>query len=88
MAQFAVAEADLSGPVEHETDRARFLGRGNSVDCADALSGRRPLANSSGTVLDPVFALRYKLRLYPGRAAQLVFWTIAASIVSTSASIA
>jgi cyclic beta-1,2-glucan synthetase len=64
------------GGCQYETDRARFLGRGNPVHRAAALD--RPLSNSVGRVLDPVFSLRRKVRLQPGRTAHLDFTTVVA----------
>jgi cyclic beta-1,2-glucan synthetase len=76
--QFAVFDADLTGTFEYETDRAKFLGRGHGIESADALVGQGSLSGTVGTVLDPVFALRHRVRLYPGRSAQLSFWTVVA----------
>ena len=41
---------------EVETDRARFLGRGRGIRRPIAVIDGRPLSNTVGTVLDPVFA--------------------------------
>src|SRR6185503_10990296 len=41
------------GPVEWETDRARFLGRGRGLEDPQAVDGR-PLSGTTGAVLDPV----------------------------------
>ena len=63
---------------EFETDRARFLGRGLGVRTpASAIDGRL-LSRSTGAVLDPVFALRRRVRLEPGAAARIDFWTLVA----------
>ncbi|MEM5619069.1 hypothetical protein AAHB60_20240 [Pseudomonas aeruginosa] len=52
-AHFAVVEGSLTAPVEYESDRARFLGRGRTL--RDVLADlRQPLSGSAGTVLDPV----------------------------------
>src|SRR5690606_27620137 len=39
----------------------------------------RPLSNTVGTVLDPVFALRHRIRIAPGAIAHVNFWTAVAS---------
>jgi len=77
-AQHAVIEGEVVGTVEIETDRARFLGRGREVRDAIAMSDGRRLSNTVGTVLDPIFALRYRLRVPAGAAARIAFWTAAA----------
>jgi cyclic beta-1,2-glucan synthetase len=67
---------ELVGGAQFETDRARFLGRGNQVHRAAAVD--RPLSNSVGRVLDPVFSLRRKVRIRPGATAHLDFTTVVA----------
>jgi cyclic beta-1,2-glucan synthetase len=67
-------EGGLRGPVEWETDRLRFLGRGRDMRRPLALEGR-PLSGATGTVLDPVASLRYRVRLAPGAFVRLSFAT-------------
>ena len=38
----------------------------------------QPLTNTTGTVLDPVFALRYRVLVPPGKVARVTFWTVVA----------
>jgi cyclic beta-1,2-glucan synthetase len=78
-AHVAVVEGERVGEPEFETDRARFLGRGCEVRAPIAVMDGRPLSNTAGTVLDPVFALRRRVRVPPGRTARIAFWTVAAS---------
>ncbi len=78
-AQVAVLEGEEAGDPQVETDRARFLGRGGSVRQPVAVMDGRPLSGAVGTVLDPVFALRHRLRVPPGRTVHIAFWTMAAS---------
>jgi cyclic beta-1,2-glucan synthetase len=67
------------GPVEWETDRARFIGRGRDASDPAALE-ERALSGTTGTVLDPIFSLRQRVRLAPGAVARLTFTTgVAAS---------
>ncbi|MBL8267918.1 GH36-type glycosyl hydrolase domain-containing protein [Steroidobacter sp.] len=74
-AHHLAVEGTLVGAVEYETDRARFLGRGREVHEPIAIMDGRPLSNTVGTVLDPVFALRQRVRILPGAMARLSFWT-------------
>src|SRR6185295_5508375 len=67
-------EGRPQGPVEWETDRARFLGRGRDPGDPQALDGR-PLSGTTGAALDPVASLRERLRLAPGRRVRLTFAT-------------
>jgi len=62
------------GAVEWETDRAQFLGRGRSMRDPVALDGR-PLSGTTGAVLDPVAALRDRIRLQAGAFASVTFAT-------------
>ncbi len=72
--------ARLIGGLQFETDRARFLGSGRDVRNAASIMDAQPLSNSVGTVLDPVLALRRRVRIDPGETVQAAFWTgIAAS---------
>jgi len=57
-AHFAVVEGDIVDDPQYETDRARFIGRGRTVGTAAGVADGRPLSNTVGTVLDPVFSLR------------------------------
>jgi cyclic beta-1,2-glucan synthetase len=78
-AQVAVIEGEEIGDPQVETDRARFLGRGGTVRTPVAIMDGRPLSNTVGTVLDPVFALRHRMRVPPGRTVHIAFWTLVAS---------
>jgi cyclic beta-1,2-glucan synthetase len=71
----AVVEGEQLGSPEVETDRARFLGRGREVRAPIAVMDGRRLSNTVGAVLDPIFALRYRLRISSGATARIAFWT-------------
>src|SRR4029078_6685832 len=78
-AHLAVVEGETVGELEIETDRSRFLGRGRDIRSAIAVMDGQPLSNTVGTVLYPVFSLRRRLRIAPGRSARIAFWTLVAS---------
>ncbi len=59
------------GAHEHETDRARFVGRGRSLRLPAALASCAPLSGTTGSVLDPVLALRRVVPLEPGQRVSL-----------------
>jgi len=77
-AHLSVADGEAVGKPEFETDRARFLGRGRNVDAPLAMLDARPLTNSIGAVLDPIFALRRRVVVAPGATVRVAFWTMAA----------
>ena len=64
----------LGGAVEWETDRARFIGRGRSPATPIVLDGRA-LSGTTGAVLDPIGALRERIRLAPGAVVRVAFAT-------------
>src|SRR2546426_12152007 len=80
-------EGRPQGPVEWETDRARFLGRGRDTDRPVALDGRA-LSGTTGVVLDPIFSLRQRIRLVPGASVRLTFATGIASDRETAKALA
>ena len=71
-------EGRTQGPLEWESDRARFLGRGRGPDNPQALDGRA-LSGTTGAVLDPIVSLRQRIRLAPGGFLRLSFATGMAS---------
>lgn len=77
-AHFAVVEGTVIAPAQYESDRALFLGRGRTARNALAVHGGGALSNTVGTVLDPVFALRQRVRIAPGQMARVAFWTLVA----------
>jgi len=60
----AVHGADTGG-VSYETDRMRFIGRGNTVANPQAMNGPSALSGSQGSVLDPIVAIRCRITLDP-----------------------
>ncbi|MEA2632249.1 MAG: hypothetical protein QOE66_2468, partial [Chloroflexota bacterium] len=78
-AHVAAVEEESGAVVQYETDRARFLGRGHGVRSPVSVIDGRPLSNTVGAVLDPIFSLRYRLRLAPGATAHAIFSTVVAA---------
>jgi cyclic beta-1,2-glucan synthetase len=77
IASFHVLGVDgprLGGAVEWETDRARFIGRGRSHASPIVLDGRA-LSGTTGAVLDPIGALRERIRLAPHAVVRVSFAT-------------
>jgi len=69
---------ELVGDISFETDRAQFVGRGRSVRNPVALEPSATLSGTAGAVLDPIFALRARVRLAPGQSARVAFTTLVA----------
>jgi len=70
-AHVMTVQGELAGMLQYETDRARFLGRGRGIRRPSAIEERRPLSNTAGTVLDPIFSIRRRVRLTPGATARV-----------------
>ena len=77
-AHVAAVEGEAAGVIQYETDRARFLGRGRSARSPVSVIDGRPLSNTVGAVLDPIFSLRCRVRLAPGATAHAIFSTVVA----------
>jgi cellobiose phosphorylase len=74
-----LAAPDLAGDkISYETDRAQFIGRGRSLVNPIALDKsclKSALSNSSGSVLDPIVAIRRNVSLLADTSASLHFIT-------------
>ena len=75
----AVAGGETVGTLQCETDRARFLGRGRGPRDPIALRTDGALSGTTGAVLDPIFALRTRVRLAPGESESVAFTTLVAT---------
>ena len=58
-----------AGEVSYETDRSRFIGRGNTAADPQAVTGPAELSGSQGSVLDPIVAIRQRITLGPDETA-------------------
>ena len=65
-----VRGAKIEG-VSFETDRAKFIGRGNTISAPQAMKDITALSNSQGSVLDPIVAIRYNIILEPEETATI-----------------
>lgn len=55
--------------ISYETDRSRFIGRGNTLSEPAAMRQNEPLSGAQGSVLDPIVSIQYKIDLKPGESA-------------------
>lgn len=67
MLQLMCVRGEPVAAVSFETDRAAFIGRGRSLANPQALKKSGALGGSEGCVLDPVLAIRHRVRIPPGR---------------------
>ena len=58
-------EGEKSSPIEYETSRSSFIGRGNSLQNPKCITENIPLTNKSGVMLDPVMSLRANIVIPP-----------------------
>lgn len=58
--KLAKGEADH---ISYETDRDKFIGRGNSIVSPLALNQSESLSNSQGSVLDPIVSIQYRITI-------------------------
>jgi cyclic beta-1,2-glucan synthetase len=77
-AHVAAVEGEMLGSQQFETDRHRFLGRLRTPHDPVSVTESRPLSNSAGAVLDPIFSLRVRMRIAPGEKARVAFSTLVA----------
>jgi len=61
---------------EAETDRRAFIGRGRSIADPAAFDPEARLSGTAGFTLDPVMALRRRVRVRPNKKVSLTFWTV------------
>jgi cyclic beta-1,2-glucan synthetase len=66
------------GPLQYESDRMRFVGRGRGIRTPLSVNDGGPLSNTAGTVLDPIVSLRQRMAIPQGGSVRLVFTTLVA----------
>ena len=78
-AAHVLACSDSSEGVQYETDRMRFVGRGQTLRTPAAVADGRPLSNTVGAVLDPIFSLRTRVSIEAGATVNLTLTTLVAA---------
>jgi cyclic beta-1,2-glucan synthetase len=83
-----LAERQTGDGLQYETDRARFIGRGQTLREPIAVMDGRPLTNTVGAVLDPIFSLRTRVRITAGATEHITFTTLIANSREAAADLA
>jgi len=83
MFHLMVVENNLLGEASFETDRAKFIGRGRTLESPAAMFERR-LSNTEGAVLDPIVSVRQTFLLEPEQTLRVGFVTGAAKSKQTA----
>ena len=78
-AHFAVVEGEIVAEPQFETDRARFFGSAPTLAATAVIADGQALSNTVGTVLDPIFSLRRRVAVPPGKTVRVAFWTVVAA---------
>jgi cyclic beta-1,2-glucan synthetase len=78
LAHFVLSDSDGFQFSGYETDRARFIGRGNTQRAPAALLPHAKLSNSTAT-LDPLCAMQVQVDVPAYQSAEVAFITLAAS---------
>ncbi len=64
---------DLSSPLQFETERSEFLGRGRSTVNPRIFDNNGDLSGTAGNVTDPIVSLKKTITLEPGEKKQLTY---------------
>ncbi len=78
LAHVTAVAGEPVAPLQHESDRARFLGRGHEVRSALCVHDGDALSGTTGAVLDPIVSLRQRLAIPRGATVRLAFTTLVA----------
>jgi len=79
---------DLTGEVAYESDRERFIGRGNDISNPRAVLNQDAMEGKTGVTLDPIFSLGKRFSLKPNQTITLTYMTIAAENLEKAETIA
>ncbi|CAN5592842.1 glucoamylase family protein [soil metagenome] len=70
-----VGQGGTQGEISCETDRFKFIGRGQTLANPAAMQTVAPLSDTAGSVLDPIISLRRTVTLQPDETAVIDFVT-------------
>ena len=67
------SKENLTEPLQFETDRSVFIGRGRTLSHPAAMDAGSRLSGSLGNISDPVISLHKSIKLRPGEKKDLIF---------------
>ena len=70
-----VTDGEMLSDIQYETDRAKFIGRGRTLQNSLALSDDGVLSNTSGATIDPILSLRVHVRVPANGSLRVAFTT-------------
>lgn len=76
IAAVSVIDGVSVSEIEYETDRSHFIGRGRNVENPEIIEKEKPLSNTVGSVLDPIFSMRTRVRIDTASTARIFFVTV------------
>jgi len=79
LAHVIAVDGQPAVPLQCESDRARFLGRGRGIRSPLSVNDGGPLSGTAGAILDPIVSLRQRLEIPKDSTVRLVFTTLVAS---------
>jgi cyclic beta-1,2-glucan synthetase len=71
MVHLTTVRGKTIGQTSFETDRMKFIGRGQTLEAPLAMQAGGPLSDSQGPVLDPVISIRHVIELAPNETARV-----------------
>jgi cyclic beta-1,2-glucan synthetase len=72
---FVLCDGKLQKNIEYETDKKRFVGRGNTLQNPAAINNNLSLSNTDGQTTDPIISLRAAIGIEPGKTSTVAFIT-------------
>ncbi|MCK9479512.1 MAG: hypothetical protein M0R40_08460 [Firmicutes bacterium] len=77
--QTVCIEHEKLGRIEFETDRAKFIGRKNTLQSPAAMKEGNEMTHSVGAVLDPIMSQRFKIKIEKGSVSHFAIITAGCS---------
>ncbi|MGH4050704.1 MAG: GH36-type glycosyl hydrolase domain-containing protein [Clostridium sp.] len=77
--QTVAVDGTTVGPIQYETSRASFIGRGENTSHPNSMKTDAPLSNTVGAVLDPIISIRRRIKVKSGETCTIAITTSIAS---------